>query len=372
MGELKEKIYFADRWYYLSKSDGDIATYSSKINDKNNNTILEVDTNTKSLNLIFIKNKKTMGKLSISDITKQPISYNYEQFIPETIEVDNNLYTNLLTDFSVVVDNCRVVESSIIFHRMKKMNKMCYCEPTFPLDAKLDPRVFDLNCSAYESFKNAYSLSPQYFNVIIDTFFRKHDEIENVDTEVIDDSCISELVVPSEMFLYDRNYHLVNSDVTTHTYIDDGKTSSVEIITDLNELKVKRIEFRKEDGNRNIIQIYPDSSNDDKVTIRYVNKKKFTLALNGVYLEHAKVHSQAYFGKDKKLESFAVEINAGIGKNYLLQQHPYFTNTFCDTDGNSYNVRCAGFAEFLMMLYYAPGIYNSMQDKMFPKVKKID
>lgn len=372
MEEFKEKIYFADRWFYFDKVVNNRPIYCAKRNDRINNFILEINPDDKSLGLVIIKSKKTIGRLDISDITKHKVLYTFEQFEPEYIEINDTLYTNLIMKLYATIDDIRLIENNIEFYKKKKLNKMCYCEPDFPLETKIEPRVFDINSSVYDFFKDAYSNYSKYFSEIVQDFF-----VENKDSEIEQEKDIPEdlvrgLFIPNEIFVYDRNYHLVKNDVDDLVYKDSySEANNLEIKLDLEEAKLKVVSFDKNENYRTNTQIYRDKSNNNKITIRFVNRKKVALLLNNKSLDHVKIHSEAVFDSNNKLETYSIEINAGIGNNYLLEHHPFFTNQFSDADGNVYHIRSGCFADYQSMIYYASGIFNNLESTFFPEQKTL-
>lgn len=377
-----KKFCFCDRWYYFNKVENNILFYETKKGDYVNNSLFQFNIDDKTITLITIKNKHTIDKLEISDITMNNIVYNYTQFIPDEIEVNDNIYVNVLLNFRAEIEGFRLISEEVKFVPVKRMKKMCYCEPVFPLNTYVDARLYDINSDKYNKFQKMYWNCSSSYSFIKEKLLNNNED----DVEVIGDFDLNRnsiLDVPKEIYIYSANYVLYSDDVDTYYYIEDkmdyskdDKNNTLKFLTikvDLYSGKTKMIEIKN--GSLSLIQIYRNEKNNNNVTFRYVNKKKLDVNINGILYEKCKIHMDADYDENNKINEYSINIVSKGTSGLNLKAHPIYVNTYLDDEGNEYHLGNGNFALDQFMVYSACNIINFVDQSFFKedldKVKKI-
>ena len=138
MKEDRNKFYLYDRWFYIIKEDDEKIYYSSNPEDQLNGITIELEKQTKCMNILYFEDNELKNKMTVSDITKDEIILNYKDQEPQEIKINNNLYVNLLLDATIkIASGRRTPDDKIIVTRKRTLHKMCYCEPDFPTDEEI-------------------------------------------------------------------------------------------------------------------------------------------------------------------------------------------------------------------------------------------
>ena len=127
MIENRNQFYLYDRWFYYLKETDDKICYTSKPNNPQSGIMIEKYKNIKNIEILYLKNKKMISRLSISDITKKNIDIVYKDQEAQTISVHDNIHTNLLVELKTsIIDGRRNIEADKI--KFMRSDSLCIFE----------------------------------------------------------------------------------------------------------------------------------------------------------------------------------------------------------------------------------------------------
>lgn len=359
----KKRFYLYDRWFYLLQETEDKLKYTSVIKETSNGIKIEIDKNTKMVDILYFQSNKLLAKLSVTDITDKNIHFHYEDKEPQEIMINDNIYVNLLVELFAdanIKNNKSNSKEVIKITRKKKLNKMCYREPDFPLDKEID-----INNIKIKSDILAY-----YLGVIesLNRYIPKLEVcLENTNEEKIVsiNHPIKNLVIPDSIYLYDRNYKFVNREENIIHYInkEDGITN-LEIKLDPNDYYLSSVSFimsEEKKNSKNVLEILPNDIGG--ITVKFNNEKKKKLRISYQDYENATFNYTMIYDKDDKKVSNLVEILSDNEK-LSLTYHPIFTNVYVDCEGNEYRISNQDFARLSGIASFGPGIFKGIEKKL--------
>lgn len=374
MIENRNQFYLYDRWYYLTNETEDKLSYSSNPEDRRNGNILEVDKTKNKISIIYLSNNKTLGKLEMTQLESLKIKLNYSQYECKELAINDDIYNNLLFEL-VTITNPKHTEEKIeiVFKKKKKLNKICYREPKFPMNRKIN--LNELETDIYETylFKQMVDHSNIIMPKIIKLINEPIEEEKQPDIKIEDSNLdrVKNLKVPEDIHVYDRKYHLVKTENDIIYYESTGcEISNLEIKVDTNNMNILGIELKmkdiEEEKHKYTIQIYKDKENN--IAARYCNRKKTNVYLNHEKLEQARIHSEIAFDANNHNVVNKIKIDSQ-NKHYNLVAHP--SSGYIDKEGNQYKVYCNDYVEFQSMGPFIGGIYKHVENSIFKEKELI-
>ena len=361
MVENQKKFYLYDRWFAYQNQIGERLVYTSIPNVFSAHMRIEINKKTNAITIFYLCGKKVIEKIEISDIEKPVIELYYIQEQCNTMEIDGNEYDNLSIElFTSIINNSVSREYQIKFIKKNKKSKSLWVAPSIPLNEKINISDLGFESEKVMKFINFSTALPIY----IEKLRKIMSTVNNQEKSYIPKT-VTEIVLPQELDVYDRTYHLVSATENKLVLIntEDG-IRNLEIKYNPFELKVSSISLRIKEQNagKGIIRIVPNKING--ITARYCNKKKGQTRIGSKNLKTAKIHSDMIFNSDNK----KVETNILIcskGKQIELLEHPYIKNNYTDGAGNLEIVSNSGYNIFYGIAAYAPGIFHYIEDKIF-------
>jgi len=366
MDESIKKFYLYDRWFYFQKETEDKIVYKSNSKRKLNGILVEFSKEIDNVDVLYFDNDKLISKLTITNIQKNKTEFHYQDKEPQLIHINDNTYVNLLIELFTNSDDKFLNKKTIKITKKNNLKKLCYREPDFKLDTEIS-----LNSLKIES------KILNYFIELIDYIKRNKDvlrinikEKESEKEEEIIEECPKNynLVIPSDLYIYDRNYTLIG-EMNNNVYYEnnqDGYTL-LEVRPDPNSVISRlTLHFKKEASSKNekyVLQMLHNSLNG--VTVRYQTAKKAEIRIKSDtindYDNAQYLNTIVYDGNNAKMSD---RLQVKVGKIELdLTSHPYFSNTYVDENGNEYHMGSSDFAKLEGIACYAPGIYNGIKEK---------
>lgn len=372
MLENKNRFYLYDRWFYLLKETEEKLTYTSVVKDSSSGILIEIEKETNDMSILYFEQKVLIAKLDITDTNSKNIKLHYQDQEPQQIIINDNVYVNLLLELYTNIENDKLnSKKMVIINRMRKFDKekrMCYCEPTFPIDKEVDLKTLDIESDVFNYFLELIDYIKSYIKSI--------DKITKEEEKVVEPlplkTSINKLVIPEELYIYDRNYKFVGKDEKTIYYENhEDCINNLELKLDPNKYLSSINFIFEEKGIKNSKMIFQIIRNElNGVTIKFYNHKKSQLRVSG---KEYKNYDNAKFINvitydEKRVKTFSnLEIKADQ-EEYNLTQHPYFTNTYIDEYGNEYRISSQDFAKLDNMTSYAPGIFTGIEEQLIKKI----
>lgn len=362
MVENKKRIFLYDKWYYLINETEDKLSYSTKPKNKLDGDLLEFNKKTHEVQIIYFSNGKTLGKLEISSIDNPDMTFHYTQYECHDLIIDKELYTNLLMELFMKSEKGNIDRNpQVIFTKKKKLNKMCYREPKIPLDKKIDLESANLESKMIDNLVEFIPMFPRYREKFI--FEEEKETVVNKEL-----NHVISLVIPQDLEVYDRIYHLIESNESKYIYEnrEDG-VNHLEVKIDPISLVLSNINLQIKDNKNNktdksVIQIIPNKENG--ITARYTNRKNLKINLNGTKLEKVKIHAEVIYDSNSRKIGNNIEIEAGK-EAYQLNGHPIYKTEYIDSEGNVYRINNGDFARFQGLSNFACGIFKYVEKSFF-------
>lgn len=330
MNNYKNSFFLYDRCFYLLKETDKKVSYTSLPEDASNGITVEIDKESKNVGILYFKSGQVLSKLSITnDDGIYNIKYTDQEV--QNIIINDNLYVNLLLELYVTLENGYKTTNELVkVTRKRNLNKIVYCEPTFPLDRKIKLSRLNIKSTVFEYFKDLIDHYGQYCKVLEDLKINKCD---NVDKDKI-----IELDIPNEFYFYDRVYNLVNT--TDHSIM---YKSEIDTINNLNIIYepclhyLESIELSVKDKKTNTDK-YKFSLKRNEYggnDINFHNLRPISINLTNITLPNCSYkYNSKYDDKGKEIaKNFEIE---SLDRKYLLTNHPIFTNKFVDQYGYEY------------------------------------
>lgn len=369
MVENKKKIYFCDRWYYLVNETEDKLTYTTNQKNKMEGNLLEINKNSKQIQIIYLQKNKAVAKLEISN-NDNNINLHYMEYECNEIEVNNEIYTNLLIElFATRKKHNYKGDFKIKFSKKKKLNKMCYRTPDFPIDNEIDLNSVKIDIKRIEEFKDLTTWLPNNIDKVLNNVFSSEQDIEKEEIKEI-----VRLEIPQELEIYDRVYNFIKQNDNKLIYENtEDDIINLEIKVDTINFVLQNVELITKAKNqtkniKNSIQIFPNLENG--ITAKYVTSKKTNINLSGKIIEDAKIDSEVIFDKNYEKVSSNISIKAGKTQ-YDLIEHPYIKKNYVDNEGNIYHIGCSEFARFQGISSFASRIYKRIEKNIFKEKELI-
>lgn len=370
MVENKKRFYLCDRWYYLINETDNKLVYTTNLKNKMDGNLLEISKENHQIQIIYLSKNKAIAKLEINNVDSQNIDFHYIEYECNQIDVNDEIYTNLLIELFASrkkFDSKGNVE--ILFTKKKKLNKMCYRTPDFPIDKKTDVKSIKIDLKKITEFQELTTYIPNNINKILGKIFSDEQINENEDIKEI-----SRLVIPQELEIYDRVYSFVEKTDNKLLYTNDE-----DDIINL-EIKVDTINFILQDitlvtkaknqnkAAKNLIKIFPNLENG--ITAKYYTNKKSNINMGGKIIEDAKIDSEVIFDGNEQKISHTLSIKAGK-QQFELTRHPHLMNNYVDNEGNIYHIGCSDFARFQGISGFACKIYKRIENSIFKEKELI-
>lgn len=374
MMESKNKLFLCNRWFYLIKENEDTLFYSTSKDDKNNkkSVRLEFNKKDKTIKIIYLKKQRTLGIIEISDITSYPIYFYYKQLECDDIIINNEMYNNLLIELftSKLKDNDiskQIIE--VCFSKKKKMNSICYKEPEIPYNEKINIDSINTDASMIKEFRDVvdtfYRMSSSLGKYVLNTNNQEESTCKQVEEMPFEQ--MKRIVIPQEIVVYDRKYHLVGTKNNSVNYENkDCGIYNLIIGLDFNnkelaDIKIKIKKGKQQDG---IIKIYQNEQKEIVATLSQRNIKE--MGLNQNVLHNANIKSTVVHNNEGKITCNEATITSEEG-NYFLERHPNYTVFFTNEEGILYSIKNSDYDEYSSIISYSQGIFHSIEKKLIKK-----
>ena len=366
MLENKEQFYLYDRWFYLLKENDEKIEYTSGIKDSLTGIIIEYYKETKEVNILYLQDKVLISKLSITDISSNKMKIHYQDQEAQQIIINNHTYVNLLIEFFTTIENQKLGKKKVKINKKKKMNKICYFEPNFPIDKEIDLKSIDIESDVFS-----------YFLGLITHLKGNIDKIEkcvSLEPSIIDEkeNIVTNLNIPNEIEIYDRVYSFVKNRDNVLYYINE-QDGIHELELGLDYCGLQNILLStKEDESSKKSKYYIKFINNEigGITVKFANHKKSTMiitASNGTNsYDDAKFKVVTAFDKDNKKALNNIEISVG-NEEYILTHHPYISHAFIDEYGNDYRISSSDFSRLEAISDFGPNIFNYVKTLLIKK-----
>lgn len=366
MVENRNKFYLHDRWFELENDKNGILIYVSIPKTASNMVKLELNTQTNELTLFYLKNKKVISKIIITDITQKDIELHYSDEVCELLEIGDNKYDNLAIEMFTNIKNDSISRDyQIMFTKKDISSNYDWVDPVLPINEKINMNDIDFSSNKVSNFIDfacGFPIGIKKLREII-----SQQPKEKSETEL---TGIKEIVIPQEIIVYDRTYHLVkvseNKIFLTNT--QDG-IRNLEIKYDPTSFVLKDVSIKMKSKNKTdqIIRIKPN--NLDGITVKYYTKIKEEVFVNDRKIEEAKIRSDMIFDSNNEKVQTSILISNDDDQLKLLE-HPFIRNNYSDGNGNLYTVRNSGYNMFYGIASFAPGIIYGIEEKVFKKIKR--
>lgn len=374
MVESKERIFLCNRWFYLVDETDECFFYSTNINSKksvNFSIKLELNKKTNEMKLIYFNKNKAIGIINISSIRDYPITFHYSQLVPEEMQINQNTYFNLLIELIGSMDDRYSISKDykILFHKSKKMSKLCYREPDFPLETELNINDIDINTRFLNQFIDLVSLFGHTLAYINEHLLgsNKSEEAALEMAESISNQEIKNLEIPQELMVYDRMYHFVEAKDSLYIYTndEDGKYNLI-VKVDHNDLKIDAIRFQIDKGTnkRGLIEIKRESQNE--LVTNLSQRGIPELHINQKIIVNATIRSLIVYNDLGAELSHEVDIYSNQ-KNYHLEKHPYLSTFLLDEEGNFYDIINSQYKELSFICSSSANIFHNIERKIIKK-----
>jgi len=368
MVESKKQFYLYDRWYYLLEEKENKLIYISKKENKKDGNRIEIDKENNKINIIFISNAKTTGKLEINCGNSNNIRFHYSQYECQEICVNDEVYGNLIYELYANRDNRKTTDKiEVKFSKKRNLNKICYREPLISIEKRIQLQDIDFNTKEIEFFKEIIDIAA----VWIPKLLKLTQETEKQEATI--NNKIKEIYIPETLQVYDRMYSFVRQENETILYVNNQYgITNLEIKVNPSDMVVSNIKFVTKDTNdkeppKHIIQI---RSNEKGLQARYHNCKKTNVYVNGIKLEEARIKSEIEFDSKNQNTATKLDIETKYDK-YKLVAHPDKCNQYQDEETNIYEIYSNYHNDFQSMIPYIPGIYRHVQNSIFKEKELI-
>lgn len=364
MVETQKKFYLYDRWYECQGEKNGKLIYFSIPKNASKRIKIELNSKTNEMTLFYFKDKKVIRKIMVTDITQRDIKLHYSDEVCDLLEIGDNKYDNLAVEvFASIKDDSTSHDYQIMFTKKDEESKFAWVDPIFPINEKIDMNEVECSSDKVNDFIEFACHFPIDIRKLRNFISQQKSEKKKVEL-----SEIKEIVIPQEITVYDRVYHLVkvseNKIFLTNT--QEG-IRNLEIKYDPISLVLEGISIKMKDKNKTerVIKIKPN--NLDGVTVKYYTKIKETVLINNRKIDGVKVRSNMIFDNNNKVQ-VSISISNEEEEFYLLE-HPLIRNNYSDGDGNLYTVRNSGYNIYYGIASFAPGIINGVKEKVFQKTK---
>lgn len=358
------KIYFYDRWLNFSKEANDALIYESTPNSDGNIIRLEYNKENGNIKVLYSKKGTTIGKLNIIK-DNDKYSVNYKNLECEFLEKEDDLHVNLLYELNMTIRNQITSDIKIKLSKKKNLNKICYLEPTFPLDEDLNIKNLKMTNNQLEYLLNLFRELRYYLPVISKQIQKNIEEINQNNNRII-----KELNVPEELQMYDRTYKFVSKDDYNLNYENtSGGLTTLKIELNPYETKIKKatIEFIPKNDKEVKDKIEFSHEINNNIIIKYINFNKIRMELNREACS-ARLNTYAEFDNNGETIRNEVYINSS-SKDYKLYAHPVFRNKYLDEEGLEYTIGNSDYARFHGFLNFICPIVQNLE-KIFYKEYK--
>ena len=369
MVEKTNRFYLYDRWFNFIKETDDKIVYSSNKKKKGNSINVEIDKETSDMSILYLSDKKMLAKLDITDIDTDSINFHYQEQEPQLITINDNVYVNLILELTTSIDRTKFISEKIVrVNKKKKLNKMCYLEPDFPINEDINLKDVDIDSDMFSYFLNLIDYIKGYVRSL-ETLMEKDKKTSTIAKLKQEEK---NLVIAEELFIYDRNYNLVARDDRTLYYENhqDGITN-LEIkmdpnkyLTSINFVIENETPFRT---GKNLLQIIRNDLGG--VTVRFTNRKKSSLRISGDTFkdyDDAKFKYETVYDQESNVVYNNVEVVAD-NDEYSLTYHPSLSNIFIDENGNAYRINGQDFCLLDSISSFAPGIFENVEKTLTKK-----
>lgn len=370
MVENRNQFYLYDRWYYLINETENKLIYSSNIDSKTDCNKLEIDKENNKINIIYISDNKTLGKLEINYNNPTQIKFHYSQYECYEMKINEEIYENIIYELYATRSRKETPEKTEIkFTKKKKLNKLCYREPNFPMDKRIKIDEVNFKTEQVKNFQQLVDYHQGKINKII-KLIQQPKETKSSKTE----DAIKTLEIPETIMVYDRPYSFVKQDDQKLLYRNENcEITNLEIKLDTTDMRVLDIKFvskelEHEQPPRYIIEIFPNEI--DGLTARYHNCKAREIYINDKKVKHVKIKSATIFNCE--CENIETKLKLEIrNKSYDLVSSPINSSLFQDKSTNMYKIYCNYYLYFQSMIPYIPDIYKHVKNSIFKEKELI-
>ena len=248
------------------------------------------------------------------------------------------------------------------------MNKMCYLEPDFPLNEKINIGVLDIDSYYFSYYKNIceyISVNRKKFIDYINSSAEKK--------EVTITNEVNELSIPNEIYYYDRIYKLVKQErnnavfLNTEDYYNELKVNYDPTYKNITQISLDYKDSKTSQKKLFELKIVPNTFNG--VTTTFKTNTKKTILLSNREVEQASFDSTLVYDDNNNLMSFNTKISAKK-EVYNLTISPIFRNVYSDEFGNEYHLVDRDYSYLLGIARFSFWAYQSVKKIFLTKNEK--
>jgi len=363
MVENLKKFYLYDRWFELEKKTDDELIYWSIPKNSPSRVKINIDLKSNEMTLSYFEDRKLLKQIMITDITQKKVDLHYRDEVCDLLEIGEQKYDNLAIEmFASIINDGVTREYNLMFSKKDVPSNYEWIEPILPIDEKINMNDIDCSSNKVNDFIDFACSFPVAIKKLRPLITQK---IEHQEDEKISE--VKELIIPDEITVYDRTYHLINfsSNKIFMTNTEDG-IRNLEIKYDPIDLALKGVSIKIKDKNKTERVIKIKINDLDCVTVKYYTKIKETVLVNHRKIEGAKINSDMIFDNNNHKVQASVSISNDEEQLYLLE-HPLITNNYSDGNGNLYTVSNSGYNTYYGIASFAPWIINGVKEKIYKK-----
>lgn len=359
--ENQKRLYFYDRWFELVTQKEDSLIYYSIPRNASNGIKLEINQNTNEIIICYIKNKQVIRQISITNIFEKNIELHYSDVICELMMIGDHVYDNLAIEvFTNISNDSPSRKYELMFSKREILSNYEWKDPILPINQRMDIDEIDVSSDKVNDFIEFVASFP----IEIRRIKNMQNYEENSETTQL---AVSNIAIPQEIIVYDRVYKLVKvkEDKIILTNQDED-IRNLEIKYDPFTLQLQSVSIKMKKNNKTerVLKIEPNDLNG--ITVQYRTKVTETVVISEKKVENAKVNFNMVFDKNKNKVENNVLISTATEEIKLLE-HPVIGNNYTDGNGNLYTLRNQGYNTLYGVASFAPGIFNSIKEKVFVK-----
>jgi len=302
----------------------------------------------------------------ITDITKKQVDLHYCDEVCELLEIGEQKYDNLAIEmFASIINDSVTREYQLMFTKKNVSSDYEWKNPILPIDEKISMNDIDCSSKKVTDFIDFACYFPVALKKLIPLITQN---IENKNNKKV--PVIKEIMIPEEITVYDRTYHLINASENKifMTNTEDG-IRNLEIKYDPTAFVLKGVSIKIKEKNKTerVIKIKPNDL--DGVTVKYYAKVKETVLVNDRKIDEAKINSDMIFDSNNEKVQASIS-NSNDEEHFYLLEHPLIRNNYSDGNGDLYTIRNSGYNTYYGIATMAPWIVNGVKEKVFKKVEE--
>lgn len=363
MVENKKRFYLYDRWFECQEETEEKMIYISIPRITTSNMKLELEKKENKMTIFSYKGRKLVNRIEISNIESSNIELHYIEEKCKNRELEESDYNDLLIELYAEIENGIIKNSQIKF--IPKYKKHNLGDSSILLNEKTNLSDLNIKSKKVEDFLDFVRSFIIHRKKLVD-ILTKDPKIEREKSQPL----IREILIPQELEVYDRAYHLVKTQENQIILMSqEEEARSLEIKFDPIALSLISICFKinNYDSQKGILQIIPNDLNG--VTARYCTRRETKVRVGDKKIETPKIKSVVIFDENEQKISNTVSIITNE-KELKLIEHPYLKGNYTDGAGNLLTIGNSSYNTLLGIASFAPQIFKSVDKKIF--VKKLE